>query len=160
MVVTNDGVFSFCSAHGLECPDEPPCNVHAYLKAASETKRELDDTTGAFGIGFTAVYQITDRPEMVSAGLHITLRPEEANEPDRVIVCPGCAWCRDQSGTMFRLPWARQGSELRRRLRQEPRWDPHGMTSELAGSLRDALLIPEARAQNRRLAVRALRPRG
>src|SRR4051794_15032503 len=40
-------------------------------------KREEEDTTGAFGIGFIAVYQVTDRPEIRSAGRRWVLRPDE-----------------------------------------------------------------------------------
>src|SRR4051794_33676519 len=139
VVVANDGVFSFCGEHAQECPRETRCDVHAFLRVASETKRERDDTTGAFGIGFTAVYQVTDRPEMISAGLHVTLQPEAPLSTDRVKDCAGCARCADQTGTTFVLPWAIEGSELRRRLGQEARCDPDGMAKELAGSLRDAL---------------------
>jgi hypothetical protein len=139
VVVSNDGVFSFCGADDKDCACEPRCDVHAFLRVASETKRERDDTTGAFGIGFTAVYQVTDRPELISAGLHITLCPEAANAEDRVRTCHGCPTCDQQSGTVLRLPWAEVGSELRVALGQEARHDPDGIADALAALLRDAL---------------------
>ena len=139
VVVSNDGVFSFCGAVAKDCRREPRCDVHAFLRVASETKRGRDDTTGAFGIGFTAVYQVTDRPEIISAGLHITLCPEAANAEDRVRTCDGCPTCEQQSGTVLRLPWAEVGSDLRVKLGQEARHDPDGIADALAASLRDAL---------------------
>jgi hypothetical protein len=139
VIVSNDGVFSFCGADDKDCAREPRCDVHAFLRVASETKRDRDDTTGAFGIGFTAVYQVTDRPELISAGLHITLCPEAANAEDRVRTCHGCPTCDQQSGTVLRLPWAEVGSELRVALGQEARHDPDGIADALAALLRDAL---------------------
>lgn len=72
-------------------------------------------TTGAFGIGFISVYQITDRPEVVSAGRRWILHPDHPGER-RIEV-------HDESntqGALFRLPWAFQESSVRRKLRVSP----------------------------------------
>lgn len=132
-------MFSFCGALERDCKQDPRCNIHAFLRVASETKRQQDDTTGAFGIGFVASYQIADHPEVMSAGLHITLRPEQMSPEDRVVVCSGCRHCEAQVGTLFRLPWAGPDSELRKRLGQEARHNPDELTEELRNCLRDSL---------------------
>ena len=65
LIVSNDAVFR----------EEDFCRMQ---KVASYSKRSEpgDPTTGAFGVGFIAVYQFTDRPEIHSAGRRWTLRPE------------------------------------------------------------------------------------
>ena len=79
-------------------------------------KREEEGTTGAFGLGFISVYQITDRPELTSAGLHWTLHPE-LPENERIEETDVEA----SQGTQFRFPWAMDAaSEVRRRLRVQP----------------------------------------
>src|SRR3954454_4490966 len=76
LLVDNDAVFSDCGEQtARECPwklrGQRRCNLHAFRRLAGASKRGEKGTTGAFGIGFTAVYQITDRPELLSAGQHI-----------------------------------------------------------------------------------------
>ena len=76
-------------------------------------KRDEEDTTGAFGIGFIAIYQITDRPELFSAGRHWTFRPEEPYER-RIVETR----VDNVNGTRFLLPWAIDpDTPLRRELR-------------------------------------------
>ena len=130
LIVDNDGVFSDCGHvdDGGNCSwyDEqrqlPPCDFHAFQVVASGAKRHREGATGAFGIGFTAVYQITDEPHLITAGRHWILH-ETHPEDRRIEVCRGCGQCRQPSvpGTRFVLPWARNGeSVLRQRLRAEP----------------------------------------
>jgi hypothetical protein len=82
-------------------------------KIAGRGKRDEENTSGAFGIGFIAVYQITDRPELFSAGRHWIFRPDERG--DRRIEETKVA---NVNGTRFRLPWAFDpNTPLRRELR-------------------------------------------
>ena len=99
--VMNDGVFR-------------QRDFERMLDVNSGDKRNERDTTGAFGIGFTAVYQITDCPEIRSSGQHWRFFPErdENNiEVDDNVVT---------QGTKFRLPYATNPeSPLRMRLKQQ-----------------------------------------
>src|SRR5262249_32900497 len=114
--VWNDGVFDRCRDVSTdECEwladRRHRCDFHSFRKTASGDKRSRPGTTGAFGIGFTAVYQLTDRPELFSSGEHWIV-DEMASEKDRIQ--------RDRTppdieGTMFRLPWATEQSEFRTR---------------------------------------------
>jgi hypothetical protein len=111
---------------------------------ASGDKRGEVDTTGAFGLGFIAVYQITDRPQIISSGRH-WLIDEMQPEEQRIEVCPGCDACRDESlpPTRFIFPWARTpDSGLRRALRAGtvPE-DLAPMVAELEHSLPASLLF-------------------
>ncbi len=82
---------------------------------ASGGKRDEEGTTGAFGVGFISVYQVTDAPEIIASGRHWTIRPDEAAGQE--IVERGV---HDTTGTRIRLPWAVNAeSSLRKRLRAE-----------------------------------------
>ncbi|MHA1930068.1 MAG: hypothetical protein ACTSV2_15965, partial [Candidatus Thorarchaeota archaeon] len=98
-------------------------------RLASRGKREEQDTTGAFGIGFISVYQITDKPEITSSGRKWVIVPEkngeidETNEPN-------------EGNTLFRFPWAfNPNSELRRMLQL------NHITNEIIETLKHELLI-------------------
>lgn len=152
LIVDNDGFFS-------ECPDVSTdecswkedgvhnhrCDFHRLRRIAAADKRGQQGTTGAFGIGFIAVYQITDSPEVISCGRHWKLyegRPED----QRIEVCAGCTECRrpDLPGTRFILPWAKDPeSPLRRDLRVEPisANGPDRLVDELKSSLPTAMLF-------------------
>lgn len=129
LVVDNDGVFSDCGdVSAPECTwrddddDSHRCDFHRFCLIGSGDKRLQGGTTGAFGIGFISAYQLTDRPELISAGRHWLLR-EERSEAERIAVCPGCRRCHqsDLPGTRFIFPFARdEQSPLRRALRAEP----------------------------------------
>ncbi|MER3448037.1 MAG: hypothetical protein C4291_14950 [Candidatus Dadabacteria bacterium] len=123
LVVDNDGVFSDC---GQVSADQCPwleergsrCDFHSFRLVAGGEKRGRADTTGAFGVGFLAVYQVTDHPELISQNRHWVL---DENQPEdrRIRVCPGCPTCKtgDLPGTRFILPWALDaGSPIRVRL--------------------------------------------
>lgn len=75
--------------------DEDFVNI---INIASRGKIENARKTGAFGIGFISVYQITDRPELQSAGKRFIFIPEErsVDELESPI----------KDNTEFYLPWA------------------------------------------------------
>jgi len=122
LVVENTSTFSDCGeVEADECPWKDPsarghrCDFHRFRKVAGGDKREQDDTTGAFGIGFISAYQITDRPELLSGYRHWIIRPE-AEEQQRIEVVPVVG--EPLKCTQFFLPWASdEMSRLRQRLR-------------------------------------------
>ena len=80
---------------------------------ATGGKREEENTTGAFGIGFIAVYQITDHPELFSSGRHWIFRPEEPEEK-RILEEVD----ENRNDTVFWLPWATDPqTQVRQQLR-------------------------------------------
>lgn len=89
-------------------------------EVASGSKRSEagDRTTGAFGVGFISVYQITDRPEIHSNGRRWVLRPD-APEERRIKEWTDASITKDK-GTVFRLPWAFEDSKVRRELKALP----------------------------------------
>jgi hypothetical protein len=101
-------------------------------RIASGDKREERDTTGAFGLGFIAVYQVTDAPEIFSSGRHWRIRPE-ASAQQRIEERSAAV-----EGTRFRLPWAfDEASPVRRALRLAAvRLEE---LDELAGELAEAI---------------------
>ena len=101
LIVENDGVFR-------------PIDFERLQNIAGGGKRAEMDVTGAFGLGFIAVYQVTDTPEIFSNGRYWTIRPDAL--PDQRIQERQI----ETSGTRFRLPWAFDGrSPIRRALRIE-----------------------------------------
>jgi hypothetical protein len=119
--VWNDGIFERCSdVSSAECgwlvDRKHRCDFHSFRKTASGDKRNRPGTTGAFGVGFTAVYQFTDRPELLSNGEHWIVE-ETAPESERIKRHPTGS---DADGTTFRLPWAFEQSAFRAAVRQEP----------------------------------------
>ena len=148
LVVDNDGVFSECGdLRAPEClwrdidNDSHRCDFHRFRLIGSGDKRLQEGTTGAFGIGFISVYQLTDQPELISAGRHWTLR-EERSEVERIAVCQGCPNCvlSDLPGTRFIFPFARdEQSPLRRALRAEP--VPENITARVLEELDRSLPV-------------------
>ncbi|MBK7786811.1 MAG: DUF3883 domain-containing protein [Gemmatimonadetes bacterium] len=69
------------------------------LRIASGGKREERGTTGAFGIGFIAVYQVTDHPQICSSGKCWILNPEADGRVDETPIS-------DDGCTKLVLPWA------------------------------------------------------
>lgn len=101
LIVENDGVFR-------------DVDFDRIANIASGGKREEEGTTGAFGIGFISVYQITDSPEIFSNGLHWRICPQ-AQDNQRIEERQV-----QTDGTRFRLPWAFDPqSEVRCKLRVE-----------------------------------------
>ena len=86
--------------------------------AGGSKRTELGEpTTGAFGVGFISVYQITDRPEIRSAGRRWILRPEE-DEKHRIAQYDDPSMT-EEKGTIFKLPWAFLDTDVRRQLRDQ-----------------------------------------
>ncbi len=77
-------------------------------------KREEAGTTGAFGVGFISVYQVTDAPEIFSSGRHWIFQPNAA-ENERILERR-----RETEFTRFRLPWAYAVSNVREELQIPP----------------------------------------
>jgi hypothetical protein len=129
LVVENGAVFSDCgSMKDAVCPwakdGSRPCDFHGFrMIGAGEKRRASKKFKGAFGFGFTAVYQITDHPELISRGRHWIIHIEE-DERNRIQPCkdPNCV-CKTQTdlpGTRFILPWATcQSSVVRKALTAE-----------------------------------------
>jgi hypothetical protein len=124
--VWNSAVFSDCGHQQTRrtCPwkDEGrrSCDLHAFRQVAGRHKAADHSTTGEFGVGFTAVYQITDHPELVTASRHLVL-DESQPEDDRIRICAGgCSRDHGRPGTTFYLPWARASTDLRRDLGATP----------------------------------------
>jgi hypothetical protein len=89
-----------------------PVDFERLQNIAGGGKREEVGVTGAFGLGFLAVYQITDAPEIFSSGRHWIIRPN-ASAAQRIAERE-----KETSGTRFRLPWAFDpASRVRRTLR-------------------------------------------
>lgn len=107
---------------------------------ASGTKKqeEGDRTTGAFGVGFISVYQVTDRPEIRSANQRWIFRPEK-QEGKRIKMTDDTL----ADGTEFRFPWACEESELRAKLQAPPVTEQYikQFAEELEVSLPKAILF-------------------
>ena len=148
LVLDNDGVFSECGdVEADQCefitgPDGTHrCDFHRFRLIGSGDKRLEGGTTGAFGIGFISVYQLTDQPQLISANRHWTLHDDRA-EGERIEACRGCDNCRgpDLPGTRFILPFARdEQSVLRQALKAEP--VPQNVTERLLGELKRCLPV-------------------
>ena len=104
LVVSNDAVFR-------------EVDFGRIREVASGAKRHEDGarTTGAFGVGFISVYQITDRPEIHSAERRMVLKPDNP-EDKRVMVWNDPTFTKDK-GTLFKLPWAFHQSKMREALK-------------------------------------------
>lgn len=91
-----------------------PVDFERLQNIAGGGKRGERGVTGAFGLGFLAVYHVTDAPEIFSSGRHWVFRPDAPAE-QRI-----AERAAETSGTTFRLPWAFDpASDVRRTLRLE-----------------------------------------
>ena len=148
LILDNDGVFASCGqVEDSQCAwtgkgnDSHKCDFHRLRLIGSGDKRLQEGTTGAFGIGFISVYQLTDQPELISSGRHWILH-EERTENQRIEECPGCLECSrpDLPGTRFILPFARDETALlRRALRAES--VPENVTAHLSEELKRCLPV-------------------
>ena len=104
LVVSNDAIFR-------------EVDFGRMREVASGAKRNEDGarTTGAFGVGFISVYQITDQPEIHSAGRRWVLRPDN-QEHQRIEEWLDSSITEDK-GTRFRMPWAFNQSRIRQELK-------------------------------------------
>jgi hypothetical protein len=134
LTVWNDGTFTDCRDDGDECPWPVRCDLHGFRKFAGRNKESDPTRTGAFGVGFTSVYGITDRPELLYEDQHWVIN-EAAAENERLRSCGGnCGRTHGRPGTTFILPWARSRSPLRDKLSVPP------VTDEAIADLEAALL--------------------
>lgn len=132
LIVDNGGVFSDCGHQDQQvCPwtddDRRPCDFHSFRDVGGAAKRRASAARGksgglkgAFGFGFTAVYQVTDHPQLITNGRHWILQ-DHMPENERIRQCkkPDCAYCKepDLPGTRFVLRWAFEAtSEVRKGL--------------------------------------------
>lgn len=141
LIVRNDGAFTYCGElHERPCPDEQRdgygCDYHRITEVASGGKLSRSDNIGRFGIGFVSTYQIADHPEIHSAGVKLTLFPEDQEwRIDATDECPG---------TEFFLPWASDPtSKARVRLGASAVTPEHieELIEDFKGVLRRALLF-------------------
>ena len=148
LIIDNDGVLAGCEdIRPTECPwssdgiHNHRCDFHRFRLIGSGDKRLQEGTTGAFGIGFIAVYQLTDQPELISAGRHWILH-EEGSAEERIEVCSGCPHCSrtDLPGTRFILPFAHdEQAPLRQALKAAP--VPEDVTPRLLEELERSLPV-------------------
>lgn len=140
LTVWNNGTFTDCGDDGESCPLERRCDLHAFRRFAGRAKADDATTTGAFGVGFTSVYQITDAPELLYNPEHWRLN-EMAPPEERLRACAGaCGRDHGEPGTTFVLPWARALSPLRTTL-EVPPVDDAAITELEAALLDDARRI-------------------
>jgi hypothetical protein len=108
--VEDDGGFTDCGDQTVgphEClflaDRDYRCDFHSFRLVSGADKSNRVNTTGAMGIGFTSVYQITDRPELRSGQWHWIVdetQPQESRISSEALETP-------HEGTRFVLPWAR-----------------------------------------------------
>ena len=103
LLVWNSGTFTYCGDLGKKpCPFNETkgynCDFHRISDFAGGGKLFQAGNIGRFGIGFASTYQIADRPEIHSAGLQLTLVPEEEKCYRKTHP--------EKKGTTFFLPWA------------------------------------------------------
>jgi hypothetical protein len=101
--VSNSGEFTYCGDLGarpcrLHATQNYSCDFHRIADVGSGGKLARAENIGRFGIGFVSTYQVTDHPEIESAGIHLTLLPERG-QWELVQV-------ERREGTTFFLPWA------------------------------------------------------
>lgn len=103
LLVTNSGTFTYCGdlkakPCSLIARNNYSCDYHRIADVGSGGKLSRGENIGRFGIGFVSTYQVTDHPEIRSAGVKLKLRPEDS------------AWdiepFEQHDGTTFFLPWA------------------------------------------------------
>lgn len=144
LLVTNGASFSSCGLTAKRCPWETagdprgehrPCNFHAIARMGSRSKLHSPENIGRFGIGFVAVYQITDTPIIRSAGTELRLNPRTGEAEQRRLPT--------KDGTEFELPWASKPSDVRSALNASPTPPDVAvrLVSEVSAILRSSLLF-------------------
>ncbi len=141
--VRNSGEFTYCGdLNATPCGfqskqgDNYSCDYHRIADVGSGGKLMRHENIGRFGIGFLSTYQVTDHPEIRSAGIKLTLFPESGE------------WslesCEEPDGTIFFLPWARDpNTQARVQLGISHIEASHidQLTNDLRGVLRQSLLF-------------------
>jgi hypothetical protein len=134
LVVSNNGTFRSCGhleADLCDLDGSHQCDFHRIRDVSNAEKADEAGTTGAFGLGFNAVYRITDKPMLVSGGVHWQFDDTQAEENKRIDICggDGCNWnCRTRPETTFVLPWAFQTDSPGREIFQAPPVTPDWIT--------------------------------
>jgi hypothetical protein len=141
LVVDDDGGFTNCGRQDLSpyaCPFHNEhgflCDFHSFRLFSSADKRRRENTTGAMGIGFTSVYQVTDRPELMSGRLHWVI-DETREENERIVETELDA---PHAGTRFVLPWAFD-AESDFRVRAEVAAAPTDVDEQVLAALNEAV---------------------
>ncbi|WP_429220475.1 DUF3883 domain-containing protein [Aeromonas veronii] len=102
LVVFNSGKFTYCGDLDKECAflaeGNYKCDYHRITDVGSGGKLNRSENIGRFGIGFVSTYQVTDHPEIRSAGIKLQLHPEKGQWFVESFEQP--------EGTTFFLPWA------------------------------------------------------
>ena len=103
LVVHNSGEFTYCgdlnaNPCGFQVETGYSCDYHRIAEVGGGGKLLRSENIGRFGIGFLSTYQVTDHPEIRSAGIKLTLFPESGEWFIEPYDGPG--------GTTFFLPWA------------------------------------------------------
>lgn len=102
LVVFNSGQFTYCGDLYRPCAflaeGNYKCDYHRIIVVGSGGKLPRGENIGRFGIGFVSTYQVTDHPEIRSAGIKLTLHPEK----EQWFIEP----FEQPEGTTFFLPWA------------------------------------------------------
>ncbi|ELO1825798.1 DUF3883 domain-containing protein [Vibrio cholerae] len=102
LVVFNSGKFAYCGDLDKECAflaeGNYKCDYHRITDVGSGGKLNRSENIGRFGIGFVSTYQVTDHPEIRSAGIKLQLHPEKGQWFVESFEQP--------EGTTFFLPWA------------------------------------------------------
>ena len=121
LVVRNNSTFAGCSnfKSNEECLRDAQskgriCDWHSFRDIASGAKTERESAViGRFGLGFTAVYQITDNPIVESSGIRLSIEPDK-----RLGYWESVSNTAD---TKFTLPWATNpSSPVRLKLKSVP----------------------------------------
>lgn len=120
--VSNSKLFTQCSdVNAPVCQkvvfgvEQVTCDFHSFANILSRTKEEVGGKTGKFGIGFTAVYQITDSPEFSSGSMRWSVDPT-AEYDSRIEY----EEIEPTSTTIFVFPWIKKDTVLRQSLDCEP----------------------------------------
>ncbi len=102
LLVSNSGKFAYCGDLDKECAflaeGNYKCDYHRITDVGSGGKLNRSENIGRFGIGFVSTYQVTDHPEIRSAGIKLQLHPEKGQWFVESFEQP--------EGTTFFLPWA------------------------------------------------------
>ncbi|EKF72769.1 hypothetical protein A11A3_17045, partial [Alcanivorax hongdengensis A-11-3] len=102
LYVRNSGQFTYCGDLERFCSfttdGNYKCDYHRITDVGSGGKLSRSENIGRFGIGFVSTYQVTDHPEIRSAGIKLALYPEHGKWSIEEFEEP--------AGTSFFLPWA------------------------------------------------------